>query len=222
MKTILNLVLFVVLSIGISQISVAQGPGMNGAASPASIQLEARTDISTLFALDPLTQSLCFRDGGPGGVFQEGQTRNRCSDLNFNSYAANSFSVGVEGGRRGVIIDLGTAQNLKAKYGYSETVGDSQGFASLDVQNGKVMILKDYKAGTLQEIEQSAADLFSVPARSSASIPVKLGHIYLMRITDAHDKSYEMLAKMLVIAHVPNESVTVRWSLLANRLTAKL
>src|SRR5688572_5132997 len=93
-----------------------------------------QTGLTTLYSRDPLTQSLCLRDGGPGLVFQSGQKRNRCSDLNFHSYAPNTFSVGVEGGRRGVILDLGTPQDLQSRYGYQETVGGGQGFASIDVK----------------------------------------------------------------------------------------
>jgi len=221
MKIVLNLVLFVVLFVGVGQVSAQSAGGRNGADGGTASQYGSPTDIATLFALDPLAQSLCFKDGRFGAVFQNGQTRNRCSDLNFNSYTANSFSVGVEGGRQGVIIDLGTPRDLQTKFGYSETVGSGQGFASIDVKNGKALILKDYKTGELQEL-LGAAELFTVQPRSTASAPVKLGHVYLMRVTDVHDKSYEMFAKILVVAHVPNESVTVRWSVISNDATAKL
>ena len=214
MKLGLNVVLFVVLFVGTSQIASSQTFVSNSSA--------AKTSIATMFARDPLAQSLCFRDGGPGGAFQDGQTRNRCSDLNFNSYSPNGFSVGIEGGRRGVIIDLGTPEELKGKYGYSESVGGGQGFASIDVRDGKALILKDYRTGRRQEIGESA-QLFRVPSDRSASVPVKLGHVYLMRITDRHDKSFEMFAKVLVVAYTPGESVTVRWQVISDSsATAKL
>ena len=213
MKLILNLVLFVVLAVGTSQVASAQSPG--------STTETKTTDISTLFARDPLTQSLCFKDGGPGGAFQNGQTRNRCSDLNFNSYVANGFSVGVEGGREGVILDLGTPEELMAKYGFKETVGHGQGFASIDVKNRRALIVKDYKTGKLQNIAESER-LFQTPSGDTDSVPVKLGHVYLMRITDHSDKSYETFAKVLVIAYTPGESVTVRWQLISDNGEAKL
>jgi hypothetical protein len=219
MKVVLNLVLFVILLIGIC--GVGLGQGRDGASGQSFAVFEMRSNISTLFALDPLANSLCFRDSGPGGVFQSGQVRNRCSDLNFHSYGANSLSVGIEGGKVGVITDLGTPRDLMTKYGYSETVGNGQGFASIDVANNKVLILQDYKTKKLQELAD-AAILFSAPAKGAASAPVKVGHIYLMRVTDIHDKSFEMFAKLLVIAHVPNESVTVRWVVMSNATTEKL
>ena len=162
-----------------------------------------------------------FAHGGPGLVFQGGQKRNRCSDLNFDSYTPNAFSVGIEGGREGVIIDIGTPDELKRKYGYSETVGGGQGFASIDVKNRTAFILKNNGTGELQAISESA-QLFGKPSDRLASTPVKLGHVYLIRITDRHDRSFEMLAKMLVIAYVPGESVTVRWHLMSDAKTAKL
>jgi len=214
MKLGLNVVLFVVLFVGTSQIALSQ-TFVSNSGSP-------KTSIATMFARDPLTQSVCFKDGGPGAAFQEGQTRNRCSDLNFNSYSPNGFTVGIEGGRHGVIIDLGTPEELKGKYGYSETVGHGQGFASIDVRDGKALILKDYKTGRTQEIRESA-ELFRAPSDSYSSIPVKLGHVYLMRITDRNDKSFEMVAKLLVVAYTPGESVTVRWQVISEKSeTAKL
>jgi predicted RNA-binding protein with TRAM domain len=142
--------------------------------------------------------------------------------LNFNSYSPNGFSVGIEGGREGVIIDLGTPEELKGKYGYSETVGGGQGFASIDVKSGKALILKDYKSGKLQELTNSA-ELFRSPSDETASVPVKLGHVYLLRITDTSDKTFEMFAKVLVVAYTPGESVTVRWQVMSSSsATAKL
>ena len=210
MRSIRIFLIIVTLFAGAVQLTSGQQP----------VTQDPVTGIATLFARDPLTQSICFRDGGPGAVFQNGQTRNRCSDLNFNSYFANGFSVGVEGGRQGVILDLGTPEQLKGKYGYLETVGAGQGFASIDVRNGKALILKDYKTGELQHLAESA-NLFRVP-ESLSSVPVKVGHIYLMRITDRHDKTFEQFAKLLVVAHVPGESVTIRWHLLSDGKMAKL
>jgi hypothetical protein len=44
-----------------------------------------------------------------------------------------------------------------------------------------------------------------------ATAPVKLGHIYLVRIADKKDKSTLQLVKLMVIAHRPEEAVTLRW-----------
>ena len=165
--------------------------------------------IVTLYAADPIGQSVCFKDNEYGLVIQEGQVRNRCSDLNFNSYLKNAFSTGVEGGRQGKIIDLGTAGDLQKKYGYSETATPGQGFASIILVDGRPSILKDYQARTLQDLDE-ARTLLDAP-KSGASAAVKLNHIYVLRISDTHDKFYEKLAKFVVLSFVPDQSVTIRW-----------
>lgn len=178
---------------------------------------QIKTGIVTLYARDPLAQSFCFRDGGLGSVFYENEVRNRCSDINFNGYRqsneADIFKIAVEGGREGVIFDLGTSDDLQKKYGYEETVGRGQGFASLQVKNGKVYILKDRRERTTQELREPEF-LFQKPSSETETVSVKLGHIYLMRLTDRNHKDFEQIVKLLVIAHVPNESVTIRWQVL--------
>jgi hypothetical protein len=41
-----------------------------------------------------------------------------------------------------------------------------------------------------------------------------LGHIYLVRIADTKDKSFQHVVKLMVIAYRPDEAVTLRWELL--------
>jgi hypothetical protein len=178
-------------------------------ASDKRIESTSEGGVVTLYALDPLTQSFCFRDAGTGHIFQQHEVRNRCSDINFSSYYAEHFAVGIEGGRVGAILDLGTADDLKERYGYEETVGAGQGFASVHLENGKVMILKDRRARVMQDLKESAL-LFAEPT-AGAKAPVKLGHVYLARLTDRHDSSFQLLVKLLVIGYVPGESVTFRW-----------
>ena len=45
----------------------------------------------------------------------------------------------------------------------------------------------------------------------SATAPIKLGHIYLVRIADKKDTSFQQLVKLMVIAYRPEEAVTLRW-----------
>jgi hypothetical protein len=173
------------------------------------VEQTVKGGVITLYALDPLAQSFCFRDAGDGKVFQQHEVRNRCSDLNYNSYYAEHFAVGVEGARLGAIVDLGTAEDLKKEYGYEETVGHGQGFASVHLEDGKIVILKDRRTRAMQELKE-ASQLFAKPS-PSAKAPVKVGHIYLARITDGYDSSFQLLVKLLVIGYVAGESVTFRW-----------
>jgi hypothetical protein len=186
--------------------------GLAQAVVGKDVETQVRGGVVTLYALDPLSQSFCFRDAGAGLTFQQHEVRNRCSDINFSNYYAEHFAVGIEGGRVGAIVDLGTADDLKKKYGYEETVGKGQGFASVHLEDGKVVILKNRRARAMQELQESA-QLLAAPA-SVAKAAVKVGHIYVARIIDRNDTDFQLLVKLLVIGYVPGESVTIRWQTL--------
>ncbi len=167
--------------------------------------------VAILYALDPLAHTFCFREGQAGLVVQHHEIRNRCSDVDFNSYNRGNFTVATEGGRIGSIIDLGNAAELKDKYRYRESsLATGQGFASIRLENSQLVILKDRE--TTQPLTESQ-ELFK-EGKTLATLPIKLGHVYLVRLTDRHDKSFQLLAKMMVVSYVPNESVTIRWQLL--------
>jgi hypothetical protein len=194
----------------------AQG-GTNGASSTQAAeraQIDARVTggIVALYALDPLARTFCFADGKDGHIFQNNEVRNRCSDIDFNNYNAGSFTVGVEGGRVGRIIDLGNPSELRQRYGYDETVGNGQGFASLRIEDGKVVILKDRRSQAVQELKESA--LLFQEGVSGANAPIRLGNFYLVRLTDRHDRTFQRVLKFMVIAYTPYESVTIRWQVL--------
>ena len=204
------------LSLSHAQGARAQGTNLDGSktaldGSKVAAREEVRPagGIATLYALDPLASSLCFADGKDGRVFQQNETRNRCSDLDFGNYGGGGFSVGVEGARRGRIIDLGDAAELESRYGFRESVGRAQGFASLHAKGGRVFVLKSSRPQAFQELEES--DELFAEGRAGASAPVKVGHIYLIRITDRSDKGFQRLTKVKVISYVPGESVTIRW-----------
>jgi hypothetical protein len=75
------------------------------------------------------------------------------------------------------------------------------------------MVLKqDFGKQEFQPL-RDASKLFT-ELGSPAAAPVKLGHIYLVRITGKKDNSSQQFAKLMVIAFRPEESVTLRWELL--------
>lgn len=171
----------------------------------------ARGGIVTLYWFDPLTRALCLRDGRAGLAFRENRVTNRCSDVSLTTAGGGSLVAGIEANRVAVVVDLGTADELRERYGYEDADAGGEGFASLRIHEGKLMLLKeDGPPDKLQPLKESAA-LFTT-AKSSANAPIKLGHIYLVRIEDAKDRSFQLLAKLIVIAYRPNESVTLRWA----------
>jgi hypothetical protein len=166
--------------------------------------------VTTLYALDPLRSTLNFRTGETGHVVEANYARNRGSDLSFGNYVADALTVAIEGRRVGVLVDLGTSAELARRYGYVETLGGGQGYASLHLDGKRVMITRRVDAQAFQPLRESPA-LFDQGV-ASASLPVAVGHVYLARITDEVDPSFERIAKVLVVAHTPGQSVTLRWS----------
>jgi hypothetical protein len=205
---------FVVVTLLIPAICLAQNGANGGTAAAERMQLDFHVTggVTTLYALDPLAHTLCFADGKDGSVFQENEVRNRCSDIDFNTYQQGAFSVGIEGGRTGTIVDLGNPAALSEQYGSEGSFGNYQWFASLRMQEGKLVIARTMRPQTTQEIKEST--LLYKPSSGMASASVKVGNIYLIRLTDRYDKRFERLAKLIVIGYVPNESVTFRWHVL--------
>lgn len=173
----------------------------------------ARGGIATLYALDPQSRALCFRDGREGMTILNNHWGNRCSDLNYSLAGGGSLITAVEASRVAVIIDLGTANELRDRYGYEDAIDGGEGFASLQLQGNRILIQKeDNPNETLQPLREGTA-LFGEPG-PSANAPIRLGHIYLVRLTDKKDSSFQVIVKLMVIAYTPNESVTLRWAAL--------
>ena len=174
-----------------------------------------RGGVFTLHAVDPLSRTLCFTDGKEGMAFVNNKWENRCSDLSYTLAGGGNFVTGIEVNRAAAIVDLGTANDLRGKYSFEDAENGGVGFASLRLEGGKVMILQDdngkFKA-SWQPLEEGPK-LFA-ETKSSATAPIQLGHIYLVRIVDSKDKSFQQLVKLIVIAYRPEEAVTVRWELL--------
>ncbi|CAF3599011.1 unnamed protein product [Rotaria socialis] len=175
--------------------------------------LEDKENIVTLYALDPVASTFFFDDGKYGQIISDWSVYNRHSDIDFNHYEIGGFSVGIEGSIVGIIIDLGSSEDLQQKYKYQETVGDGQGFASIHRKNNTIVILKGASYNHTFQVMEESEELFR-EGKSVASTPVKLGHVYLLRITDRNEAAFERIIKMLVISYRPYEWVTIRWEVL--------
>lgn len=212
MKRILVYFVLIFAGFGGPQLLRAQTPAMPD--DKQATQPKKRGGIFTMYWMDPLSRNLCFADGKEGMAFVGNKWENRCSDLSFTLAGGGSLVSGIELNRMAAIVDLGTGNDLRGKYGYEDAENGGVGFASLRLEGDKITILQDdngkFKASwqTLQE----GAKLFS-ETKSSANAPIQLGHIYLVRIVDSKDKSFQQLVKLIVIAYRPEEAVTVRWEL---------
>ncbi len=175
-----------------------------------SAQPRKRSGIFTLYLLDPLARSLCFTDGKEGMTVINNDWGNRCSDLSFTLAGGGSFVSGIEVNRLAAIVDLGTADELRGRYGFEDANGGGTGFASLHLAGDKIMVLKQDLSKPEYQPLQEGSKLFTEVAPSAVA-PVKLGHIYLVRIADKKDANFQQLVKLIVIAFRPEESVTLRW-----------
>lgn len=216
---------------------VGHPPALSGTAAGDAHrqnQVDVRTThqvvggVVTLYFHDPLAKSLCFSDGEYGSVLQKDEVRNRCSHLRLEQGSDGDggvqdyIAVGVQGGEVGALMDLGTESELMEKYGYRTWLGSV--FASIQMKDGKALILKGVRydqrgqrESLLGEMEEAAALYALTPDQqgNQGRKPVKLGHIYVARIidrfADRDPKSKEIWAKLLVTAHTPGQTVTLRW-----------
>jgi len=148
--------------------------------------------IFTLYAVDPLARNFCFRDGKEGMAFVNNKWENRCSDLSYTLAGNGSLVTGIELNRVAAIADLGTPNDLRGRYGYDDAENGGVGFASLRLDGDKIMVLQDNSDAvkvTWQPLKE-ASQLAEV--KSSANAPINLGHIYLVRIADSRDKSFQL------------------------------
>lgn len=208
MKRFLLMAVVVFIGFGSHQVLSAQNPSAPDEKRAA--QPRKRGGIFTMYAVDPLARTLCFGDGKEGMAVINNDWGNRCSDLSFRDGVLVS---GIEVNRVAAIIDLGTADDLRSRYGFEDANGGGTGFASLHLAGDKIMVLKqDLSKPEFQPL-QEGPKLFTEVV-SNANAPIKLGHIYLVRIADKKDTSFQQLVKLMVIGHRPDESVTLRWELL--------
>ena len=211
MKRFLLMAVVVFIGFGSHQVLRAQTPSAPD--EKRATQPKKRGGIFTMYVHDPLARTMCFSDGKEGFAFVNNDWGNRCSDLSYSLAGNGSLVSGIEANRVAAIVDLGTPDELRQHYGFEEAQGGSTGFASLHLNGDKIMVLKeDIRTPEYQPL-QEGPKLFTEVA-PSATAPIKLGHIYLVRIADKKDQSFQQLVKLMVIAYRPDEAVTLRWELL--------
>jgi len=211
MRRFLLMAIIVLIGFGSHQVLRAQAPTAPDEKRPA--QPKKRGGIFTMYVHDPLARTMCFSDGKEGFAFVDNDWRNRCSDLSYILASGGSLASGIEVNRVAAIVDLGTPDELRQRYGFEEAQGGATGFASLHLNGNKIRILKQDLGSPEYQPLQEGPKLFT-EVTTTATAPIKLGHIYLVRIADKNDKSFQQLVKLMVIGFRPEESVTLRWELL--------
>jgi hypothetical protein len=211
MKSLLVGIALLLAGLGAPQLARSQTAAMPD--DKQASQPRKRGGIFTIYALDPLARTLCFSDGKEGMQFLNNQWENRCSDLSYSLAGNGSLVTGFEVNRVAAIVDLGTGNDLRSRYGFEDADNGGVGFASLRLQGGQVMVLQeDITKPVWQPLKEGAQIMGEL--KPSANAPIKLGHIYLLRLADTKDKSFQQIIKLMVIAYRPEEAVTLRWELL--------
>lgn len=211
MKRLLFIVMAVFIGVASQQLMSAQTP--TAPDEKRATQPKKRGGIFTMYVMDPLARTMCFSDGKEGFAFINNEYRNRCSDLGYILASNGSLASGIEVNRVAAIVDLGMPDELRRRYDFEDAQGGGTGFASLHLNGDKIMILKQDLGRPEYQPVQEGPKLFT-ELTPSATAPIKLGHIYLVRIADKKDTNFQQLVKLMVIAFRPEESVTVRWELL--------
>ena len=208
MKPLLFIVMVVFIGVASQQLMSAQTPSAPD--EKRATQPKKRGGIFTMYVLDPLARTMCFSDGKEGFAFVNNDWGNRCSDLSYSLAGDGSLVSGIEVNRMAAIVDLGTPDELRQRYGFEDATDGGTGFASLHLIGDKIMVLKeDIRTPEFQPLQEGPKLFMEVGP--SATAPIKLGHIYLVRIADKKDKSFQQLVKLMVIAYRPDEAVTLRW-----------
>ncbi len=211
MKRLLFIVMVVFIGVASQPLMSAQTPSAPD--EKRATQPKKRGGIFTLYVVDPLARTMCFSDGKEGFAFVNKEWRNRCSDLSYILASNGSLASGIEVNRVASIVDLGMPDELRRRYDFEDAQDGATGFASIHLNGNKIMILKQ-DLGTPEYQPLSEGPKLFTELTPSATAPIKLGHIYLVRIADKKDTNFQQLVKLMVIAFRPEESVTVRWELL--------
>jgi hypothetical protein len=161
--------------------------------------------LAELYASDPLRHDYDFIRADYGAVIKDGVLYNAGSHLDYSTYYPGDFTVAIQGGNIGAIVDLGLDQDVAASLGASETSGGGQGFAAL--------VLKDGRFGLPAAdavLDRAKSDLSNSNDPGSHVTPLN-GHVFLVRIADTNDAALDLVVKLSVVSLTPGDRVACEW-----------
>ncbi|MCB9914867.1 MAG: hypothetical protein H6828_06910 [Planctomycetes bacterium] len=178
-----------------------------GAESAPAPSAEADA-LVTLYRFDPERASLSFATGRPGHLMREHVTFNDGGQLDFGNYHDDELTVGISGGQSGAIVDLGELDAFRERHGLTRYVQSGSPYAALGLWRGAPAVRSEASEVGWRPV-RDIASLFDDDHEDDHA-PARLGHLYLARIVHG-DGEEDLLVKLLVVAHAPGESVTLRW-----------
>lgn len=166
-------------------------------------------------ATHPAASTLCLLDGQHGMVEQDGRVLNRNSHVDFEHYAPGCFSVGIQGGDQGQVIDLGDGKDLEATVNGPplETLRWRDG--SVVAEGDELLVPNPVGAPeAFHKVRRWLSTVLSAPALAPnvgamASAQIKPGHVYFVRIAAKRDPT-EIVALLLVEEYEVGKRVKVR------------
>jgi hypothetical protein len=187
--------------VGVAALCVACGSGGSSSSPPAQ-------GTADLFAKDPLRHDYDFVRDAYGAAMQNGQIVNVGSHIDFGTYNADAFTVGIQGGQIGAIVDLGDDAQVAAAVGNTETVGGGQGYAGLTLSGGSFNLPAANAVYMLTTADAGA---------TSDDAPVVQNHVYALRIIDRDTPGAELVVKLLVTGFTSGTEASFEWTrLVAN------
>ncbi len=183
------------------------------AALPRSQRLTTHETVTTLYRHDPFRNALSLETGEWGARPVGNRLELRDADLAFGQ-PEGGFQVGLSDDRLGQILDLGTLERLGEHYGYEEEIDAGRLWASIHFEHD-ALVVEDTESPDRSVELKEYDELMKLRPRTLDRREVRSGHVYLVRLTDRQDRSFERVAKILVLEHVPGESVTIRWATLS-------
>lgn len=154
--------------------------------------------LAELFSDDPLHHTFDFILARHGTEVHDGEVQNRGSHIDFDFYFDNALSVGLQGGEMGRIIDLGPDVLVAQQLGV-----DGEAFDALQLVDGRFH-------------QKDADELFYERPDDMGTLPVKPGHLYVLRIVDL-DSDLDLVVKVLVVDFTENKNVQLKWERLRTR-----
>lgn len=181
-------------------------------AAPAESGTASTGGLVRLYRADPLAHTLDLSTGAFGNRFHDNELFEGRAHLDYGVYARDALTVALAEDDRGLIVDVGTGDDLAAAYEFEEVDGGGRAFASLRLSGDEFQVRRNFPEGAFQKLLEAKpfdtrrADAFRT------SLPVFPGHIYLVRVWHKDHPEREVLAKVLVVDHDPGTSVTLRWA----------
>lgn len=180
--------------------------------APAPLRTGPTEALTTLYRFDPVLSSISLQTGELGARIVDGELQLLEADIAYGR-PEGGLQAGLSEDRPAQILDMGTLQQLAQVYGYETPDGYSQFWASMRLDGDELEVAEVEIEDRYQEVTEYRS-LLKLRPRVLDRTEVRAGHVYMIRITDRRDRRYELIAKLLILAHDPGERVTFRWSVL--------